>query len=131
MKRKGLTLLEIVLSLGLAAIALSLLVQLVTIGNRAAATARDESKAQLVAQSIMAEFTSGIAEPISTSGDWEVDPMWSYEVSATLSASQTMHIITVTAMHKVDAANPVTFKLTQWLAIPPEPVEEETDGGLL
>lgn len=128
MNRKGLTLLEIVLSLGLVAVALSLLVQLVMLGNNAAASARDESKAQLVAQSIMAEFTSGIAQPVSTSGDWEVDPMWSYDVTATLSASQTMHIITVTARHNVDSPNPTTFSLTQWLAIPPEP---ETDDGEL
>ena len=130
MYRKGLTLLEIVLSLALAGVALSLLTQLVWMGNRAAAFSRDQTKAQLIAQSVMAEFTSGVAEPASTSGDWLTDPSWQFGVDVTPSASGTMYIITVTATHNVETNNPASFKLTQWLAIPPEPMEEEEDAAL-
>ena len=133
MNRKGLTLLEIVLALGLAAMAISLLVELVAIGNRAANASRDESKAQMVAQSIMAELTSGLAEPTSTSGNWELDSTWAYDVSASMNASQTMYFITVTAKQEGEVSSPVSFTLTQWLAIPPEPMEEEDtslEGGV-
>ena len=123
--RKGITLLEIVLALGLSAIAISILSQLVGIGNRSASVARDQSKAQLIAESVMAEFTSGISEPVSTSGDWEMDPTWSYDVTVTLAASQTINVIDIVVTQN-SAANPVSFNLTQWLAIPPEPEEEET-----
>lgn len=126
-RRKGLSLLEIVLALALAAIAISLLSQLVSAGNRAAASARDRSKAVLVAQSVMAEYVAGIAEPVSTSAVWELDPMWSYDVAVSLNASSTIYIITVTATHNVESASPATFSLTQWLAIPPEPEEEEEE----
>ena len=122
--RDGITLLEIVLALTLAAIAITLLSQLVTLGNNAAASARDRSKAQLVAQSIMADFTSGIAEPVTTQGTWEADDMWSYDVVVSLNASQTINIITVTATLNAEVPNPPSFTLTQWLAIPPEPEEE-------
>ena len=132
MNRRGITLLEIVLALALAAIAMSLLSQLVMTGNRAAAAARDQSKAQMVAQSVMAEFTSGVSLPMSTSGVSEFDPMWSYDVAVSAGNSLTMNVITVTVTHNVDSLRPATFSLTQWLAIPPVPEEEELadeEGG--
>ena len=58
--REGITLLEIVLSLALIAIAMTLLAQLVSIGNRAAQYARDTSKAQLYCESVMAEVVAGL-----------------------------------------------------------------------
>ena len=124
-RRKAISLLEIVLAIALAAIAISMLAQLLSIGNQAAAVARDQSKAQLVAESIMAETTSGImGDPISTSGEWLMDPTWSYEVAVTPNGSGTINIITVTVTQLVENS-PATFSLTQWLAIPPEPEEEE------
>ena len=123
--RRGLSLLEVVLALALAAIAISLLGQLVNIGNRAAAAARDLSKAQLVAQSIMAEATSGISDPTSTSGTYEADSMWNYEIDVVPNSTATVNIITVTVTHNVEGSvSPATFSLTQWLLIPVE--EEET-----
>lgn len=124
-RRRGLSLLEVVLALALAAIAISLLGQLVNIGNRSAAAARDLSKAQLIAQSVMAETTSGISDPISTIGTYEMDPMWDYEVNVVPNSTATVNIITVTVTHNVEGSvNPATFSLTQWLLIPVE--EEET-----
>jgi len=132
-RRSGITLLEIVLALTLAAIAISLLTQLVGLGNRAAASARDQSKAQMVAQSVMAEFTSGIAEPITTAGVWELDPMWSYDAAVSMNATSTMYMINVVVTQNAETSNPATFSLTSWLAIPPEPEEEtetETEEGI-
>lgn len=126
--RRGLSLLEIVLAMGLAAIAITLLSQLVSIGNKASVVARDQSKAQIMAESIMGEYTSGVAGTpdaiTSTSGISELDPDWQYDVAVTPNAAGTINVITVT-VSQVDAQDPVSFSLTQWLAIPPEPEEEE------
>ena len=122
--RRSFTLLEIVLAIGLAATAIALLAQLVDQGNRAAASSRDQSQAMLIAQSLMSEFTSGIAEPMSTSGVWEMDDLWTYDVVVALNGSQTINVITVTVSQNIEVS-PASFTMTQWLAIPPEPEEEE------
>ncbi len=126
--RQGLSLLEIVLALGLAAIAISILGQLVNVGNQAAVVARDQSKAQIIAKSIMSEYTSGVAGTAdtltSTSGIWPADESWTYQVDVAANSTATINIITVT-VQQVDSAN-VGFSITQWLAIPPEPEEETT-----
>lgn len=132
--RKGISLLEIVLALGLAAIAIAILGQLVGIGNQAAISARDESKAQLIARSIMAEQMSGVAGPIdalsSISGVWEADPNWTYSVNVSPDSTGLMNVITV-VVAQADAQPPTTFTLTQWIALPPPEEEEETttDSG--
>lgn len=126
--RRGLSLLEIVLALGLAAIAISILGQLVNIGNQAAVVARDQSRAQIIAQSIMSDYTSGVmgtADTLTSSaGFWPADETWSYQVDVVPSSSGTMNVITVT-VQQADVTNP-GFSITQWLAIPPEPEEETT-----
>jgi len=132
-RRAGLTLLEIVLALAIAAIAMSLLAQLVGIGNRSAAASRDQTKAQLIAESVMAEIESGVMLPEATNGSWETDPAWSYDVLVEGQGDAetgTMYIVTVTVSHEIIQS---TFSLTQWLYEPPEPVEEEvteTDAGV-
>lgn len=133
-KRHGLSLLEIVLALAVAAIAISLLGQLINVGNQAAMVARDQSKAQILAESLMAEYTSGVAgtpDALSgTSGVFESDESWSYVVDVALNSGGTINVINVTVT-QVAADNPLSFSLTQWLAIPPEPEEEETEEAAI
>lgn len=131
--RKALSLLEIVLAIGLAAIAISILGRLISIGNQSAVASRDQSKAQMIAQSIIAEQTSGVAGPIDaltpTSGTWEADPTWTYKVNVGLDSTGLMNVITV-SVEQTDAQQPTSFTLTQWIALPPpEEEEEETDTG--
>ena len=127
--RRGLTLLEIVLALAICAIAMTLLAQLVGIGNRAAAVARDSAKAQMIAESMMAEVMAGITEAADTSGTYEQDPNWMFEISVTPapSAPDTINVIRVAVSQQGEVARPLTYVLTQWQAIPPEMEEEETD----
>ena len=124
--RRAITLLEIVLALAIAAIAMTLLTQLVGIGNRAAAVARDASRAQMVAESIMSEIMAGILPVESNSGSYEQDPAWSFEVVVGPGPSDTINAIQVTVTQSGEVTTPMTFSLTQWQAIPPEPEEEET-----
>lgn len=127
-RRAGFSLLEIVLALAIAAIAMALLSQLVGIANRSAAAARDLTKAQLVAESVMAEFAAGVMAPQTTSGVSEIDPLWAYqaEVTAGAGGSDNLYAITVTVTHEVDDLSPASFSLTQWLFVPPEPVDDTT-----
>lgn len=125
-RRSGLTLLEIVLALAIAAIAMSLLAQLVAIGNRSASASRDQTKAQLIAESVMAEVESGVMLAEVTEGTWETDPSWSYTVAVESQGDVEigmMNIVTVSVSHELTES---AFSLTQWQYVPPEPVEEET-----
>ena len=122
--RGGFSLLEIVLALAIIAVAMSLLAQLVGVANRSAAAARDQTKAQLVAESIMAEFAAGVMLPSDTAAEWELDPMWSYTAVVSPEVAANVSAITVTATHNVDAIRPASFSMTQWLFIAPEPAED-------
>ena len=126
----GFSLLEVVLSLAICAIAMSLLGQLVGLAYRAAAASRDLTHAQLIAEAIMADFASGAMLPQTTSGNWELDDEWSYDASVTAGLADTINVITVDVRRGTDEV-PV-FSLTQWVFVPPEPEEEttETDDAL-
>lgn len=125
-RRPGITLLEVVLALAIAAIAMALLAQLVQLGNAAAIVARDSSKAQIIAESLMAEVVSGVRMPVAESGTWELDPLWNYTISVGTGPSESIYAIQVLVEQNIES-RPVSFGLTQWLAIPPEP-EEETES---
>lgn len=125
--RTGITLLEIVLALAIAAIAMTLLSQLVGIGNRSAAVARDSARAQMIAESLMAEVMAGIAAPQSGQANYEQDPAWSYNLMVSPGPSANINVIQITVTQAAEEiTNPISFTLTQWQAIPPEPLEEET-----
>ncbi len=80
-KRQGMTLLEVVLALAILAMALGLLGQLVQTGARAAAAARDETRAQLACESVLAGVVAGAIAAQSVDGaPYEADPEWSYSL---------------------------------------------------
>lgn len=125
-RRAGFSLLEIVLALAIAAMAMTLMAQLVGIANRSAAYSRDLTKAQLIAESVMAEFASGVMLPQSTSGSWELDPIWTYEAQVATGPSENLSIITVTVTQDIDDLSPVRFSLSQFLFTPPEETEDDS-----
>ena len=116
-QREGITLLEIVLALGLMAIAMTLLAQLVFIGNRAARDARDLSKAQLYCESVMSEVVAGIITPDSVSlSPLEADPDWLYSIDVGTTSSETLNAVRVTVQQNTESARPATFTMTQWIS---------------
>ena len=118
-RRRGISLLEIVLSLALMAIAASLLSQLVSIGNRAAAFSRDMSKAQVMGESVMAEVVAGVLPQQATSGVMASDAAWTYTIDVSplppvgLSAESTLNVITVTVQRGSDTRT--SFTLTRYV----------------
>ena len=127
--------------MAIAAVAMSLLAQLVRIGNRSAAVCRDQAKAQLIAKAVMAEAVSGVTFdlaggqlPQPLSGPWEQDPDWSYRIDvvdqAAANSEASMSVITVSVSRSLDLESPTAtaeYSLTQWLFIPPPPEEETTE----
>ncbi len=116
-RREGITLLEVVLALGLMAIAMTLLAQLVFIGNRAARDARDLSKAQLYCESVMSEVVVGIRTPDSVSlSPLDADLDWLYSIDVGTTSSETLSAVRVTVQQNTESARPTTFTMTQWIS---------------
>lgn len=124
-RRQGFSLLEIVLALAVVAVAMSLLSQLVRLASRSAAASRDQTKAQLIAESVMSDLASGVMVGAS-SGEWELDTTWGYEVSEAAGPTDNLSALTVVVTHNIDVPRPASFRLTQWLFEAPEPVADET-----
>ena len=115
-RREGITLLEIVLALSLIAVAMTLLAQLVSIGNRAAQSARDLSKAQLYGESVMSEVVAGILAPNSVPlTTFEADPDWLYSIDVGTTAMETLSAVRVTLRQNTDSARAATFSVTRWI----------------
>lgn len=72
--RRGLTLLEVILSIGIFLAASTVLTQLLGTGTRAAVEGRRQSQLALLAESKMAEVVSGILEPDAVDGQGFDDP---------------------------------------------------------
>lgn len=80
-RRHGFTLLEVILALAILAGAMAALGQLMSVGTRSAAHARDMSMAQILCESKMAELTAGIEplEPVQGAA-FEQTRDWRYSV---------------------------------------------------
>jgi Tfp pilus assembly protein PilV len=134
-----LSLLEVMLALTILAVALTALGELIAIGTRSAATARDTTRAQFLCQSKIAELTTTYL-PITPQQqvDFETDPDWVYSIDVQQLDTGGLLAVTVTVQQRVDSARrPVTCSLTQWIPDPqvewPETFEElyeiESESG--
>ncbi len=131
-QREGITLLEIVLALGLMAIAMTLLAQLVFIGNRAARDARDLSKAQLYCESVMSEVVVGIRTPDSVSlSPLDADLDWLYSIDVGTTSSETLSAVRVTVQQNTESARPTTFTMTQWISSAAATTTDDAAGDAL
>lgn len=79
--RQGLSLLEVILSIAILGVSMTIISQFFYLGYRAADRARRQFDATLICDSVMAELAGGVIEPKSTSGS-EVPnrPQWQYSV---------------------------------------------------
>ncbi len=128
---RGLTLLEVVLALAILAAASATLAQLVGIGLRAAAQARDTTEAQLMAESLMSEIAAGITLPDQISSAPLPDDS-SWLASAFVQPATLPGVLQVTLLVERDpqyGGRPSSFQLTRWIRDPqlPYPVEEEEE----
>ena len=128
--RRGLSLLEVILALTILALALAAVGELVALGTRSAASARDVTRAQLLCESKMAELTA-TAYPITSEQSvlFETDPEWAYSIDAQPGNTGGLLSVTVTVEHVlISSRQPASYSLTRWIPDPsikwPETFEE-------
>jgi type II secretion system protein I len=128
--RRGLSLLEVILALTILALALAALGELVALGTRSGASARDVTRAQLLCESKMAELTT-TSYPISSEQlvEFEYDPEWAYSVDVQPIDTGTLLSVTVTVEQIANSGRrPTSYSLTRWIPDPeiewPETFEE-------
>jgi general secretion pathway protein I len=143
-KPAAFTLLEVILALSILAGAMAVLGQICRVALRNAKDARDLSRASQLAQSKMAEITSGIT-PAESVDDAKFDaaneafdpaePGWRYSIKTDACDETGLIKVGVTVTRDLpDAQHPVKFSLTTWLPdpnytyTPPAPSSGSTTG---
>ena len=121
-RRRGLTLLEIMLSLIILGGALVAVGELIRTASRSARDARDWTAAQVLAESLLAEITTGIvpAEPVERQPD-PYDPDWVYSIlvdSPNQDGLLQVTIIIERADVQLTGARSQPFQLVRWMLDP-------------
>ena len=127
-KRSGFTLLEVILALAILAGALAVLGEVSRMALRHAAGARDLARAQLLAESKLAEIEAGITSPDAvenTAFDPTTEkldagePAWLYSISSQATDEVGLISVRVTVTRDLPAAqHPVKFSLSRWVPDP-------------
>src|SRR6267142_4684050 len=98
-RRRGLSLLEVILAIAILGGSLATIGQLIRIGARNAAEARDLTMAQLYAESEMNRLATGI-DPLDTVKDAEYDTPGLYQYSVDVSATDLTGVMATTVTVK-------------------------------
>lgn len=116
--RKGLSLLEVLLSIALLGTALAIIFQLVSIGLRSAEQARLQTQGAILADTKMAEIASGVLGLDSASGGViEEAPEWSYAVLIEDSDQLGLLVVTLT-VEQNSVANPISMSVVRFMPDP-------------
>lgn len=118
--RRGLSLMEVILAIAILGGALAVIGELIRIGARNAATARDLTTAQLYCESKLAELSAGIEDP-TAGGEGTLDEFgeWQYTVTSEPLDIEGLLAVTVTVQQSPDViSRPVSFSLTRWIIDP-------------
>lgn len=117
----GVTLLEVILAIAILGGSLAILGEMVRVGSRASRSARLISSAQMLAESLAAEITAGVAAPESTEGLVEQfgGSSWAYTVQVQQVEQQGLLSIVVTVQDQLDESElPTSYTLTRWMIDP-------------
>lgn len=131
--RRGLSLIEVIIAMGILVGTTAVLVQLIRIGERQANRAVDMTDAQTLCHNKMAELLAGLG-PFSAveSEPLGVDSPWDYSVKIEPVGFRQLYAITVIVTEHVaepqtvsgeEASNPRSFHLTRWVnasELPPD-----------
>jgi hypothetical protein len=146
-RRRGLSLMEAMLSLAILGGALATIGELIRMGARAAEEARDLTKAQLICDSIMGEVVAGIAKPTAaTRQECPTDPGFVYTLqTASATVPDLLHVkLTIERQSDININNPRGLKysierilpdpnsqtfLASYAAGSPEPAKVDFSGA--
>lgn len=96
-RRDGITLLEVLVSMGIFLLSMAALTQLMDIGTSAALDATFQSDANRLAQSKLAEIEAGVIPPdLGSGGTFDAEPGWSWEMQSSPWSVPNLYTVTVT-----------------------------------
>ena len=117
--RDGMSLLEVILAIAILGGALAIIGELIRIGSRNAASARDLSTAQLHCESKLAEVAAGVEPLEGGGGPLDETGEWTYSVVSEPVDDLGLIGVTVTVQQDpAQIARPLSFTLTRWIIDP-------------
>jgi type II secretion system protein I len=120
--RRGFTLLEIVLALAILAGALAALGEVMRLSDQAAERTGDETQAQILADSVMAELDSGhlpFSAVDAAQFDVAADPPWTYSIALQPTQYDELVLVRVAVQQQLPTEKePVRFELVRWTLNP-------------
>jgi prepilin-type N-terminal cleavage/methylation domain-containing protein len=124
-RRRGLSLLEVLLSVAILGMSMVAIGHLFNLGFRAASDVRVRSEANMIADATMAEIAAGVIDFKSAGGTVESKPDWQYVVSTQPSVQPGLLSVTVTVSQRQSTSN-VSVSLVRFVADPDyEPEQDE------
>jgi len=125
----GFTLLEVILALAILAGAVAVLGELVRIGARNAAAARNQTRAQLLCESLSAEIVVGAVEPDPVQRELvQTDPEWVYSIGIEPVDEEGLVALRVTVEQDMESRRrPAGFSLVRWIPDPGIELPEDED----
>ena len=118
LRRRGLSLLEVVLSLSILAGAMAAIGELVQRGLLHAQSARNLTQAQVRCESLLGELQAGLLAPEPAS-DVTLDDDWSYSMEVESLDNDGVLIVRLTVSQRPSAATrPVSFSVIHWMPDP-------------
>jgi type II secretory pathway pseudopilin PulG len=122
-RRTGLSLLEVMLSLAILGGALAVIGELTRLGSRSAEIARDETIAQRLCENKLAEIAAGLVFPTAVTmapvEELEDQNEWLYTIEIQQLQQTGLIGVWVTVQQNADTiSRPVTFTLVRWMIDP-------------
>ncbi len=119
---RGFTLLEIILALAILAGALAALGEVMRLSDQTAERTGDETQAQMLAESIMAELESGylpFTAVDSAPFDLDTNPPWIYSIALDSTQYDELVAVRIAVAQQLPAAKePSRFELVRWVLNP-------------
>lgn len=135
-RRRGFSLLEVILALAILAGAIAVLGEVSSMGMRNARLAKDLTYAQLLCESKLAEIVAGIESataqqgtPLGTVSD-SSEPDWLYSVETTPASQTGLVKLQVTVYKELPGEkHPPRFSLTCWIPDPDATTKEDSTSS--
>ena len=131
--RPAFTLLEVILALAILAGAIAMIGELISLTSRNAADSEEETRAQLLAVSLMDEIVVGMTEARQASREpLEVEDTTPWVYSISLEGTKIDGLTSVEVVVEQDIEKrfrPVKYRLIRWLPKVPLPTEEADSTG--
>lgn len=130
---RGFTLLEVILALAILGGSVAVLGEIMRLADRAAVDTALETRAQLLAASVMDQLAAGaldLDEVVQEVLEVEDDQPWTYTVEFLPCDVDEIQAVAVTVQQQIDQGNlePVRYRLVRWLPADPQAANELESG---